>query len=502
MAKVKNNLITNILNLVCNIVIGLIYTPYLVGSMGVEAYGIIPLALIINQYIGVVTTTLTNSFTRFYSVYIQKKEYVNASKALSTSLIVICAIVLLLCPFLIYLISDIDNVFSIPKQFVESAQVLFLFTVLSFFVSLVSSMLNVTAYAVNRLDVINYLNIARHISKPVLVVCFFMLWRVDVGFIGVVGFITEGLVFLGSIYFFYKYKPRSVNFNIKHTDKVIFYAIIGMSAWTLLHQCGDILLYRSDNLIINHYWGLSASGKVGAISVLGDYIRNIVMVIGSLFGPIILIAYSNNKHDEVQSLATTQSYVVGALSGILVGIAIGFSDSILNVWLGNDFVQYGNWLSIKLLACPFFASGAILAYVYRSWNMVKWPAICTILLGVVDVAIMVCLPYISSGEETISIVLVVCTIFAIIQSYYLNTYCVAKIYPDIRNTLFVNSLRIIVVVLVAALIAKGIDILIDTNNIFLLLFECAITGGCSLIFVYFVMMKKNEKNVVLKVLKS
>ena len=70
--QTRRNFYTNILTLVVNIVVGFFYTPYLTRTLGPSAYGIVPLALIINQYISVVASALTSSFTRFYSVAIVK----------------------------------------------------------------------------------------------------------------------------------------------------------------------------------------------------------------------------------------------------------------------------------------------------------------------------------------------------------------------------------------------------------------------------------------------
>ena len=60
-AQTRVNFYTNIVSLAVNIIIALVYTPYLVDQLGVSAYGILPLALIINQYISVATGALTSS---------------------------------------------------------------------------------------------------------------------------------------------------------------------------------------------------------------------------------------------------------------------------------------------------------------------------------------------------------------------------------------------------------------------------------------------------------
>ena len=76
--QTRKNLYTNIANLVVNIVVGIYYTPYLVNQLGLAAYGIIPLTLIVNQYISVLTGSLTSALSRFYTIYRGDKYFFNS----------------------------------------------------------------------------------------------------------------------------------------------------------------------------------------------------------------------------------------------------------------------------------------------------------------------------------------------------------------------------------------------------------------------------------------
>ena len=106
--RTKVNFYTNVLALIANVFVGIYYTPYLVNNLGLAAYGILPLALIINQYISVATQTLTHAYTRFYSVALQKGDYDEASKDISTSFIVVLLISFCIIPFAIWIVHDVD----------------------------------------------------------------------------------------------------------------------------------------------------------------------------------------------------------------------------------------------------------------------------------------------------------------------------------------------------------------------------------------------------------
>lgn len=491
--QTRINFYTNIVTLAVNVVIALVYTPYLVDRLGVAAYGILPLALIINQYIGIVTSALTNSYTRFYSVAIQKQDYNGASNVLSTSIIAILAIILCVTPLCAGLIIKVDAIFQIPAGYTASAQYLFLYTILSFIVSLVSSLLNVTLYAQNRLDWMNFIKIVRSVLKLAIVWALFECFEVNVAFVGLSGLVTECLILFLSTLLFYKTKPADVRINIKLFDKAILTAIVSMSVWVLVQHLGDALLYRTDNILFNIYLGPDASGRLGAISSLGDYTMQITSVVGALFGPLIIIAYSKDCHEEVKSLAMAQSKIVGCLSAILCGVIAGVGGPLLSLWLDSSFTEYSDWLMIKLLPLPFYAAGGILAFVYRAWNKVKFPAIATIILGFIDVGLIVLSCALFNNGKS-DFILYISAVFSIIQSYILNSFCVSRIYPGVQRKSVNTFLSITLVSIGTYFIATFISNLWRADDFFILLVQMTLSALVAFVLLLYLVFDKQERN--------
>lgn len=170
--QLHKNFISNILALIANVVVGILYTPYLIRSLGVAAYGILPLTLVINQYISVLTGSLSGALTRFYSIALQRNDTERASKCLSTIMGVFIISIIILFPVLFVFIDHLEDLFNLPIDQFRSAKFLFLFTICSLFTSLFSSSLNVTLYAENKLDLMNWLKIGRTCLKFVLAILF------------------------------------------------------------------------------------------------------------------------------------------------------------------------------------------------------------------------------------------------------------------------------------------------------------------------------------------
>ena len=502
--QVNKNFISNVVNLLVGIFVGLFYTPYLIRCIGIAAYGVVPLAFIVNQYISVVTSSLTGSLTRFYSVSLQQGKYEEASKYLSSSFLIITFIGVLMLPFSVWFITHIDYVFNIPVNLVSSAKWLFSFTIIGFIMSLYSSLLNITLYALNRIDLMNIVKIVRSAMKVVLTICFFELINKDVSFIGLVLFLTE-LAILFMSYLMYR---RTVHNNIvvsaKHFNKPALYAVLSMTIFVIVQQIGDTGLYRIDNIVVNKFWSVRESGILGAVSDFGNYVMTAIGVISSLFGPLILIAYSKGEHNTVKKLAVDSSLYVGLLAALLIGAIIGFCKPILALWIGPGYVAYFPWMILKLYVIPFYAAAGVFASVYRAWNYLKVPAFLTLAIGAVNLLVSILFCKLSNGNETyIFYMLIISSIFVILQSYVLCSFCFSKLYNfSEKGALVINFFKIIAVLLLTVLTALAYEEFIPVNKLFQLCIAIALVVIVALVLSFILILKKEQKEELLDYGKS
>lgn len=491
--QVKKNLLFNILSLVANVGVGIVYTPYLVKSLGLMAYGVVPLALIINQYVSVLTGSLTSALTRFYSIALQRNDLKEASKYISTSLIVIAGIIAILVLPLYFLVQQIDSIFTIPANLIGSAKVLFTFTLISFGISLVSSVFNITLYAYNRLDYMNIIKIFRISLKLVFVVLLFTCLEKDIAYVGISNFLTEFVILIFSIYAFVRFTKGSVSINIKLFDRTSLSLLSAMASWVIVQQLGDTMLYRIDNIVVNKFWSTKESGILGAFTELGTYTIIISSVIGSLFGPLILQAYSKEDHDTVRKMTLDRSVSVGVMVAVMIGIICGFSPIILKVWLGADFVAYNQWLYLKLFLVPFYSAAGVFAFASRAWNKVRMPAIWTVLLGGLNLGVVWLIARYAGNElEAVMYILSVCLVFGIAQSYFLNGFVFGNIYENTSRIVVFNALKIFLVLVIVSLVGYFLSPYLISLNAFLSLGIVAVLGLICLIVSFKIALNREQ----------
>jgi membrane protein EpsK len=500
MSQIKKNLLFNIVNLLINIAVGIYYTPYLVNSLGIVAYGIVPLAMIISQYISILTTSLTGTLTRFYAIEIQNKDFEKASNYLSSSLFVIFAIIAVTIPLFLLIIIKVDTIFNIPSVYLNSARFLFIYTLSSFYVSLISSFFNITLYANNRLDLLNKVTIIRTLFKVLFNVLFFELIAIDIKFIGVSNLVSETIVLIFSFYLFKKLNNIEVKIKFKYFSKIALISMGTMTSWVIVHQLGDLAIYKINVFFVNKFWSTTESGALGAITDFGSYVLIVVGVITSLFGPIILIAFSQNDHEKVKKIVLNNSLIVGLITTILVSLIISFSHEFLSLWLGKDFEKYGDWLVLKLIDLPFYASAGMFAFVYRSWNMVKLPALITLAVGIVNIVVIyiICL-YSNNDLSYINYILIFSAFCTFIQTYVLGGFMFKYIYTEIKmESIFIIPIKVVFLFLLIFGLSKIITYFYVIDKWYLLIISFCLIGFVSLIIAYFFMLSNNVKNYLNK----
>ena len=115
-AQLPNNLVANIAYLVINVIIGLVLVPYFVSTLGVAAYGIIPLATSITGYVAIVVQSLNTAISRFLTVDLQSGDYGEANKTFNTAFFGLSGVILLMVPVVFIVAWFSPSIFNVPTR--------------------------------------------------------------------------------------------------------------------------------------------------------------------------------------------------------------------------------------------------------------------------------------------------------------------------------------------------------------------------------------------------
>lgn len=409
--QIIKNILFNILNFIVNALIGIMLTPYLIKHIGVVAYGMVPLALFITSYVGVLTQSLTASVNRHMIEALHTNDYKKASVIFNTALILMMVLIIFSSAIFAWPIFNISRIISVPDYLLNDTIFLFLCVLLGFFLSLISSIFAVSMYANNRIDMMQVINIIKNIVKLCTILILFDLGQYRLSSVGL------GIVFseLIALIIFILYSRRIVPYiSIKPAlfDIVAVKKLSGLGGWLIADQVGVILLSKMDLIVVNKTFGSNYGGRYSIITQFSDLFRSMAGLVGGALGPVMMILHSKSEHTEMVALTKIFMKFMSLTMAVPVIVLCVFSKEIITLWIGPhyDDVAQLSWyiifpLIINLGTIPLFS-------INIAMNKIKIPSISNIIFGVLGLILSIMLIKTEHfGLEGIAIGFVVATTF-------------------------------------------------------------------------------------------
>jgi len=389
-AQLPRNFIGNVGFFLVNLIIGLLLVPYFISTLGVAAYGIIPLATSITGYVAIVIQSLNTSVSRFLTVDLQREDYVAANKTFNTAFFGLSAIILLMIPIVIVVAWLVPSIFNVPAGQENDTFLLFLGVCSSFLIRSWSGNFTVQLFAYNRLDLQNYVDIINILIQTGLIVAFFIISGPNLAFVGgafLIGAIISSIL---SIILSRRVCPY-LHVSIRSFDRGKVKDLGGMGWWVVINQIGALLFLQIDLIVVNLLFGAMSAGEYAIALQWVVLLRAISGVLSGLITPIVLTYYAKDQIDTLIRVSKSAVKLMGLTMALPIGLICGFAPQILTVWVGGEFAFLGSLLilmtvhlAVNLAVLPLFS-------INIAFNKVRLPGIVTFFMGIGNFALAIAL---------------------------------------------------------------------------------------------------------------
>ena len=377
------------------LIVGLWLVPYLVRQMGTAAYGLVPLAGLLTQYVGIISNCLAQSVTRFLTIELQKdggrpNVVFNSAIALFTVLAVIQA------PIFFLAIVYMQKIFSIPEALIFDATILLSCSALSYLFTLIGGVFQVSTFSQNRVDIDEGINLTRIVARIILIVAAFSLLGPALRYIGYIDLVLTVFILCAKISYWRKLTPE-LHLSLSDIDFKRLRPILGMSGWIIINYLGFLLFLRTDIWIANRFISAEAAGQYAALLQWDTLIRSASGALAFLTAPMILIYYSRNEMVQAANLSRLSIKLLTGLLAIPVALIAVFSPQLLRIWLGAEFEHL--WPILAIMVSHLFINAGVTPafHLQTATNHVKTPALVTLVLGVINTALALVVVIIFDG---------------------------------------------------------------------------------------------------------
>lgn len=385
------NLSANIAYFVVSVIVGILLVPYFVSTLGIAAYGLIPLVTSITGYVAIIVQSLNTAVTRFLTVDLQREDYAAANRTFNTAFFGLTAVILLMVPVVIVVAYFVPVVFSVPAGQETGAMLLFLGVCGAFLLRAWSGNYTVQLFAYNRLDLQNLVNITNLVTQTGLFVLLFALFGPNLALVGG-AYMVGALVASGlSIILARRICPH-LRISIRAFDRRKVKDLGSMGWWLVVDQIGALFLFQIDLIIVNLLFGATMAGEYAIALQWRILLQAIIMMLTGILVPTILAYYAQKEIDVLKTIAKSAVKLLGLAIALPAGLICGLSPLLLTIWVGAEYATLAPLM--VLLTAPFAATMSVqpLFSINVAHNRVRIPGIMTLILGITNLTLAVVIP--------------------------------------------------------------------------------------------------------------
>lgn len=488
------NIIANVLSFIVSTVINFFLTPYITRTVGVAAYGFVPLASNFVSYITIITSAFNSMSGRFITIGIHEGNEEEAKRYFSTTFFMNVGLAVLASIIFAFIVIFLEIFIDIPNELISDTKMLFALTFCATVIGLIEAVYTVPAFCQNRLDIKSGISIITTIVRAVILGVCFLLFDAHIFYIGLA---TVAIIVVESILNYITSKRLLPQLKIEKNkfDIHLIGVLFKSGVWNSFSQLSSILMTGLDLIVANMFLGADESGVLSLAKVFPGLIYTVVALMINAFTPQFVQDYARNDYDSLVDTMDFSAKLIGFVSVIPLAGFVACGREFYSLWVPEQDASLLIVLSYlmifeQLIGYPIQAFDGV----FTAANKIKWPAIISFICGLLNVVAMIpLLKYTSLGLYAVAgtstlIILAKDIVFKIPYA----SKC-ANISPIHFWKLIFRYLISFVCISMVSFVIKNI-ILIDSLGS--LIIDAAITVLVSMVLNYLLMFNENEKKVI------
>lgn len=366
-----------------NIVLGLIYTPWILSEIGSSAYGIYTLAGSITAMF-LLDFGMSAAITRFIAVYRVKDDYRSINEIFTIILKLYLIIVGLLAIIFIVIFFNINVIYSnLPVDELNSFKAAYIITAL--FVTICFPV-NICNGVLNAYEEYIVLKLSDVLNKVGSVIVTIIALKLNGG--------LYALIFISGLFnlltFIVKliavYKKTDVHFISNYFNWKRLKEIFSFSIWSTVSSVAQQMIFNVMPTILAMVSTTSVITMYGFANVIEGYISTITGAINGLFLPKIsrIIGDDNDAHNVCDIMIRVGRINQSIILIIFIGFIYVGKDFVL-LWLGKNYSEL--YICMLLLIAPYCISSSqeIAMNSLIALNKIRYTAVINILTGIFNI---------------------------------------------------------------------------------------------------------------------
>ncbi len=499
--QVKAGAIISYLQMAFGVIIGLLYTPFMIRYLGKSEYGLYNTVSSVISMLSILSLGFNAGYIRYYAKYKKEENDDKIYKLNGLFLIIfgIIAIVALLCG--LFISFNLNLVFDQGLTIEEYgiARVLTLFLTVNLAISFPMSVFQSIISAHEKYIVLKLLAIFKTVGGPLITLPLLLSGFRSIAMVAV----TVGVnIAIDICYFLFVLVKLKQKFIFRDFEKGLFKSLFGFTFFIALNLIIDQINWNVDKLLLGRFKGTSAVGIYSVGFALYQYYQLFSTSISGVFTPrihrIVNTNKSTNYEIELSSLFIKVGRVQFAILGLIASGTVFFGRPFIHFWAGDGYEDAYYVSLLLILPATIALMQNIGIEVQRALNKHQFRSIIYIVMALCNLvlSIFLCQKYGAVGAAfgtAISLILA--------NGLIMNVYYHKKCYINILS-FWKNILRMSLGLILPVIFGILINLFVDVYNVWFMLLSII---GYTIVYcvsMWFIGMNKYEKDLIKKPIKK
>lgn len=493
------NIFTGIIVLIFNLGVSFFVSPYIVKNLGEEANGFTQLANNFVTYASLITVAFNSMAGRFISVCYHKDDMDGVNRYYSSTMICNLIISAVLLPVAIFVVWKLQNIIAIENADITDVKILFTCVFANFFISLITSVYNISMFVKNELFIQNICTLIKSIMNALVLFVLFAVFPPKIYFVSLVAVVWTVLLALAYYIIHNKLMPN-LKISRRNFSKEAVKNMVSSGIWNTVNQCGHLLMTGLDLIVTDLLVSPSAMGVLAIAKTVPSAITSLASTLNTNLSPSLTIDWAKGDNEKLLGSLRSGMKISCVIVSVPLMVFCAHGVEFYSLWMPTLDPKQLTLLSfLTCMALVPWAGPQVLNNVYSATNKLKVNTITFCGAGMLNVALVfILLKY--TNLELIAIA-GTSSVITIIRCLTVTAPYVAYLLKLKWYTFYKDVLISVVCCAVNYAVAKGIGMLVHADS-WLKLFG-AVAVSCIFTFAldFFLVLSNKERAIIIKRLK-
>jgi O-antigen/teichoic acid export membrane protein len=357
------NMISQVTVFIVAFGINFFLTPFIVKSLGVEAYGFVGLSNNIIGYILIATVALNSMAGRFITIEYHKGNIKKANIYFS-SVFYSNAII----GFVIFIVSLIvvfylEHIINISENLVKDVKYLFGLLSVNSILLLLSNVYNIAPFIKNRLDITATRNLFSKLISAAGLLFLFSFFEPQLWYIGCITVVCSIYLVVVNVIIRNRLTPE-LRLSKNNFDFFSIKELVSSGVWNLISRMGDILQRGFDLLFANWFINAVAMGILSITTQIPFIILQVFSMLSTSFAPTMTKDFAFGNLEAIKRELSKSIRILSLIIIVPISVLYVYGDIFYLLWTPSQ-----NHVQLQLLTISGTFALIVTMPLQSFWNI-------------------------------------------------------------------------------------------------------------------------------------